>query len=151
VAHASFQDRVILALNPPAEPEGGVAPLTGTFVRPPMKSGGPPKAPPAPEGVGTADATPVWLQLQQELDRQRARPGRIRVPSREEVLARLGEDHPGARQAGIVWSRVAYGYQPELTQTWFDCGNAFREEAGFTPVFANAIFWVVTRSLNCFY
>jgi hypothetical protein len=89
--------------------------------------------------------------LQQSLDKQRARAGRIRVPSREEVLARIGEKHPAAWQADILWSRVCYGFQPELTDAWFECANAFRQEAPLDRVFQNSIFWVVTQSLQCFY
>lgn len=150
LAHASFQDRILLALDPPVEPAEGIPPLSGRFARVALKTSAHPAAP-APESLPAAEATPDWQQLQRELDRQRQRPGRIRVPSVEEVMQRLGKDHPGAWQAGIVWSRVAYGYQPELTDGFFDCVNAFRQESNLGPVFSNALFWVATRSLQCFY
>jgi hypothetical protein len=63
----------------------------------------------------------------------------------------MGADHPALWQLGIVWSRVAYGYQPELADAWFDTTGAFRAEAGLDPVFQNSVFWVVTESLRCFY
>jgi hypothetical protein len=73
------------------------------------------------------------------------------VPSREEVLKRIGENHPAAWQADILWSRVCYGHQPELTDAWFACAAAFRQEAGLDRVFEQCMFWVVTQSLQCFY
>jgi alkylhydroperoxidase family enzyme len=153
LAHASFQDRVLLALDAPTDPAGPPPPLAVRFNLPKPKApaGSPPKAkgPPLPP----AETPPAgdWLNLQQELDRQRARPGRIRVPSREEAVARIGKKHPGAWQMDILWSRVCYGYQPELTEAWFSCVSAFRQETTWDPVFSQSIFWVVTRSLKCFY
>jgi hypothetical protein len=74
------------------------------------------------------------------------------VPSREEMLKRLGnEKHPATWQAGILWSRVCYGHQPELTDAWFDCSGAFRQESDLDRLLPNTIFWVVTQSLQCFY
>jgi hypothetical protein len=79
------------------------------------------------------------------------------VPSREEVLTRIGDNHPAVWQAGILWSRVCYGFQPELTDAWFACAMAFRQELAkaepmvMDPIFQQSIFWVVTRSQQCFY
>jgi alkylhydroperoxidase family enzyme len=101
--------------------------------------------------AGQAAAGTAWLDLQKQMEVQRARVGRIRVPSRAEVLARLGENHPAAWQADILWSRVCYGFQPELTDAWFACTAAFRQEARLDRVFEQRIFWEVTRSLQCFY
>ncbi len=66
-------------------------------------------------------------------------------------MKRIGKDHPSAWQVGINWSRVCYGYQPELTEAWFDCSAPFRQEAHFSPVFQQSVFWVVTQTLQCFY
>jgi alkylhydroperoxidase family enzyme len=155
LAHASFQDRVILTLGVPAEQAGGVPPLAVHFARPPARERGPQKASPAPDKpagpVRGAEVSPEWLRLRHGLENQRARAGRIRVPSREEVLKRIGRDHPAAWQGGIVWSRVCYGYQPELTQAWFDCSGAFRKETDLSSDLKNAIFWVVTQANQCFY
>lgn len=155
LAHASFQDRVLLALNPPAEPGGPLPPLTVSFARPKAKSSAKPAgtakvAAPA-DGAKNPAGQADWLSLQQELEKQRGRAGRIRVPSRDEVLRRIGEKHPGAWQVDILWSRVCYGHQPELTDAWFSCVSGFRQETEWDPVFSQSIFWVVTRSLKCFY
>lgn len=148
VAHASFQDRVLLALNVSPEPGGVPPPVAAKFGRPK-----PPAAvkPSDPKPSETADPTDRWEKTRKRLDEQKERPGRIAVPSEEFVARRMGKDHPGLWQNGIVWSRVCYGHQPELTDAWFDCSGAFRQEAQPDPQFTNAVFWTVTDSLNCFY
>jgi alkylhydroperoxidase family enzyme len=156
VAHASFQDRILLALAVEPEAGGVPPPVTARFARPqpkapPARPARPPEPPSAPPTADRPTVTDDWLRLQQGLDEQRKRPGRIRVPAREEVVRRLGENHPALWQAGIVWSRIAYGYQPELTDAWFDCSAAFRQESTLDPLFQNSVFWVVTDSLRCFY
>src|SRR5262249_55064116 len=120
VAHASFQDRLFLAINVQAEPDGPLPPLTVTFARPEPKAPAHGTAPPA-RAAATKGAVPgpEWLGLQERLNAQRARAGRIRVPSREEVLKRIGANHPAVWQTDIRWSRVCYGFQPELTDAWF--------------------------------
>ncbi|PWT88429.1 MAG: hypothetical protein C5B56_08755 [Proteobacteria bacterium] len=152
LAHASFQDRLFLAAGVQVESDG-VPPLSVTFAKPEPKvavHGASLTTGVTPERAG-APLSSDWMALQERLDQQRQREGRIRIPSREEVLKRLGEHHPGAWQAGILWSRVCYGYQPELTDAWFACAMAFRQESKLDRIFEQSIFWVVTRSLQCFY
>jgi hypothetical protein len=154
LAHASFQDRVFLALDLHEEPAGPLPPLLVKFGQPKQEPPKPGAAAKAAKPSGPAAATPpaVWLELQQGLDKQRARAGRIRVPSREEVVKRIGADkHPALWQSDILWSRVAYGYQPELTDAWFATTTAFQQEAGMDRVFASSLFWVITHSVQCFY
>lgn len=153
VAHASFQDRVLLALRVEPEAGGVPPPVAVQFDRPKAK---PPAHPPA-AGTGTPPAAAAaappdhWLKTRDGLESQRRRPGRIAVPPPEAVAKRMGAGHPGLWQNGILWSRVCYGHQPELTDAWFDTANAFRQESGMDPVFSNAVFWTVTDSLRCFY
>ena len=155
VAHASFQDRVFLALAVEPEADGVPPPVAARFARPkPPAPPPPPKDQPpaaAPVAPPPTPATAEWLDLQKGLADQKQRPGRIRVPSVEFVHRRLGPDHPALWQAGIIWSRVAYGYQPELTTAWFDTAAAFGTESAIDPGFRNVVFWVVTESLRCFY
>jgi alkylhydroperoxidase family enzyme len=156
LAHASFQDRILLALNAQETGRGVPPPVTVRFGRPQPKNAAPqpdtskPASGPTDAGGGLG-AGNRWLELEDRREKQKLRAARIRVPSRDEVLRRLGKSHPAAWQAGIVWSRVCYGYQPELTDAWFDCAGAFRQEADFDRVFSDEIFWVVTESLQCFY
>jgi hypothetical protein len=121
-------------------------PNAATPTHPPARAAGE-----TASGVKPAPASPDWLGLQHGLESQRARVGRIRVPSREEMLQRIGENHPAAWQADILWSRVCYTWQPELTEAWFACVAAFRQESRLDRVFQQCLFWVVTRSLQCFY
>jgi alkylhydroperoxidase family enzyme len=156
LAHATFQDRLLLALRAPTEPEGGVPPVTVQFARPQPKEAPPGGAPPGatPKPVSDKEGpppSPEWLGLREKLDKQRARAGRIQAPSPDRVLKRLGEKHPAAWQTAIVWSRVCYGYQPELTDAWFECTGAFRRESNLDPLVQTSIFWVVTESIECFY
>lgn len=152
MAHASFQDRMLLALNAPVEPEP-LPPIARTFTLP--KPAGPPGAAAKRDDVLPGDAAkrsgPSWLDLQTNLEKQRAREGRIRVPSTEEVIKRLGANHPAAWQSGILWSRVCYGFQPELTDAWFNTVSAFRQETALDRIFSQCLFWVVTDSIQCFY
>jgi alkylhydroperoxidase family enzyme len=156
LAHASFQDRIFLAANVRAEPGESLPPLTVQFAKPPAK----PSHGTSPVAAKAAQSTAgeigdggsgEWIALQEGVNRQKARPGRIRVPSKEEVRKRLGDGHPGLWQADINWARVCYGNQPELTDAWFACAAAFRQEAGFDSIFQLSLFWIVTRSLQCFY
>jgi hypothetical protein len=64
---------------------------------------------------------------------------------------RLGDQHSAKWQSGILWSRVCYGFQPELSDAWFASVNAFRQETKLDRVFQQCVFWVVTQSLQCYY
>ncbi len=154
LAHASFQDRLFLATNVQVEVGGPLPPSMVSFAKPSLSAGGNPpsalraKFESSPQG---AKAPTEWLGLQRGLESQKARPGRIGVPSKAEMHKRLGDGHPGMWQSDINWSRVCYTHQPELTQAWFDCASAFRQEAKLDRTLEQSLFWIVTRSLKCFY
>ena len=150
LAHASYQDRIFLAFGTP--PETTVPPPVSTRFRLPRA------ALPAThstshrgEPAEVTNVTKEWVRLRDQLAKQKERAGRIRIPSRAEVLEHLGVDHPLAWQAGIAWSRACFTYQPELTDAWFACTASFRQETSLDPVFTSSVFWVVTDALNCFY
>ena len=116
----------------------------------------------APEGapghaVEKTIGDPEWKTfdfdaLQRQMDGQRQRSPRIDVPSWDDVQKRLPEGYPRPKQPlGIRWSLVCLGYQPELAAGWGACTRAFGEEAKQDRVFEESLFWVVTRSLQCFY
>jgi hypothetical protein len=116
----------------------------------------PRKLPSTPRGPRPASriTDAEWLAfdfaaLQKKLVGQRAREPRIRVPSWAEF--RRENPNPPASPLRIKWSLVCSGYQPKLGQGWSTCTRAFGEEAGQNRVFEELLFWVVTRSLNCFY
>lgn len=158
IAAANFQDRLVLALGLRLEPGEPLAPVDVRFAK-----GGPnPEVPKRviPDGVKPSVPThvndPEWMEfdfrgLQERLTGQRDRPGRIRVPSWDEVLARLPSDAPNKRPVRIQWSLVCMGYQPELALAWSACTRAFGEEARQDRVFEESLFWVVTRQIHCFY
>ncbi|MBX9623366.1 MAG: hypothetical protein K2X82_06090 [Gemmataceae bacterium] len=155
VAHASFQDRLFLALAVEPEAGGVPPPVAARFARPKPPAPPPPaKDQPAPAATAAPPPAPSsaeWLDLRKGLEGQKLRPGRIRVPSVAAVHAKLGPDNPALWQAGIIWSRVAYGYQPELTTAWFDASAAAGRESALDPAFRNVVFWQVTEALKCFY
>ena len=43
------------------------------------------------------------------------------------------------------------GYQPELAAAWSACTRAFGQEAKQDRVFEESLFWIVTRTIHCFY
>jgi alkylhydroperoxidase family enzyme len=51
----------------------------------------------------------------------------------------------------IRWSLLVSGRQPRLGPAWIKCLRIFEEEARQDRVFEESLFWVVTRSLRCFY
>ena len=80
--------------------------------------------------------------LGQTYHRHRARP--------DEVRKHLPGSDP-KNPLRIKWSLVCLGYQPELARGWGACTRAFAEESKQDRVFEESLFWVVTRTLNCFY
>jgi alkylhydroperoxidase family enzyme len=156
LAYANFQDRLVLALGLPPE-EGSPPPLEVRF----KKQGGaeaPPRQP--PDGKlpplrlvreGEVEWSPLnYSQLKKQMDGQRDRKGRIAVPNWEDVRKSLPGGGP-KEPVRIRWSLVCVGYQPELALGWSACTRAFAREAAQDRVFEESLFWVVTRSLDCFY
>ncbi len=145
VAYASFQDRLLLALDLPVEPGGPLPPLEVAFAPVPVGTSlaaprTPPPARPAalptPVTTRAAGGTDL-LTLQKEIEKQRTRRPRIRLPRRE----------PGA----IRWGLVCRTYQPELAAAWALCRRNFGAEANQDPVFEASVFWVVTQARESFY
>jgi alkylhydroperoxidase family enzyme len=146
LAHAGFQDRLLLALDVPPDDGGALGPLEVQFAERPLGAvvarplEAPPPAPAAAPAAAPPD--PAWTGLdapglQQALEHQRARRSRIALPG----------DRPGQ----VHWGLVCRAYQPELAAAWSACMHAFAAEAEQDPVFEQSLFWVVTASLHCFY
>lgn len=160
LAYANYQDRLLLTLGLPVEDDGPMPPVVVRFARdgpaPPVPARvapAPGKAPPVPERIDD----PEWLAvdfagLREGLDTQMARTGRIRVPTFEEVLDRLPQGYPTPKNPiRIKWTLVCMGYQPEMAAAWSACTRAFGQEANQDRVFEESLFWVVTRTIHCFY
>jgi alkylhydroperoxidase family enzyme len=159
LAYANFQDRLLLTLGLNVEEGGPLPPMAVEFQRP--WSGGAE----APERVAPKSANgskpslasdPEWSKvdytsLQKLVADQRARQPRIPVPTFESVKKYLPPTYPKDHELKIRWSLVCLGYQPELASAWSNCTRSFAEEAQQDRVFEESLFWVVTRSLQCFY
>ena len=161
IAHANFQDRLLLALGTVAELGGSLPPLEARFAKV-GKEGGvavpervlpdPASTPPVPEQIDD----PEWrtldiAALQRHLDTQRLREGRIRVPTWDEVAGSIPEDERPTHPVRILWTLVCRGYQPELASAWSACTRAFAEESKQERVFEESVFWIITRTIHCFY
>jgi hypothetical protein len=156
LAWSNFQDRLVLALGLEPGPDAAAPPLEVRF-RKDSAVEAPPRIPPTekvglPERVGDAQ----WLSmsfadLQKHLEAQRNRPARIRVPPTGQGKGQPAPDGKPVRRSAVVWGQVCAGYQPELAAGWSACMSAFRAEAKQDRIFQNCLFWVVTRTQNCFY
>jgi alkylhydroperoxidase family enzyme len=160
LAYANFQDRLLLALDLPLETAGPLPPLEVFFdsdkpapsvpTRNRLKHG---PARPVPQRIDDSD----WLaldidELKRNLDIQKTNLGRIRVPPFEEVRKGLPASYPVPKDpVRIRWTLACMGYQPELAIAWSACTRAFAEEAKQDRVFEESLFWVVTRTIHCFY
>jgi hypothetical protein len=157
LAYASFQDRLLLSLGLASDEAS--PPLEVRFAR---KKGDIPQAlrkEPQEKNVGAelfATLSPEWsalnyADLKGRLEKQKERASRIRVPEPEAVRKLIPQDLAPKKPLRIRWSLVCMGYQPELAAGWSACTRAFRSEAKRDRVLEESIFWVVTRTLHCFY
>lgn len=168
-AYANFQDRLLLALGVDVESGGPLPPLKVTFRKPTPstdkgdKAREPPRrklSPPAkhPPALPTRVEDPEWTAisfeaLRKRLANQKARPrARITIPTWETVRDNLPPSMPRPKKpVRIQWSLLNYGYQPRLTAAWLGGLRAFRGESDLSVIQQESMFWVVTRSLQCFY
>ncbi len=159
-AFANFQDRILLGLGIREEPGGPAAPLeVRATAEAPLTA--PPRTPPdaarAAATVVAGDGAAVratWKErtfeeIRAALDAQRARKPRIADPDSVR-LARL--PRPVRPRLGrIAWGTVSVGYQPNLVIPWSQMRGAFEQESKIDEAFASTVFWVVTRTNDCFY
>jgi alkylhydroperoxidase family enzyme len=166
MAYSNFQDRLLLCLGSPLEP-GGPLPAVEVFVSPAPESGPPRRrlgqASPLtnPTGNDLVEDDLEWIsvtygELQERLERQRGKTSRVPEPKYDEIYrlwpAGIAKAEP--RPTRIIWNLVCSGYQPEMASAWMACGRgpaAASEKTRLDPIFANTLFWVITRSLNCTY
>ncbi len=164
MAYSNFLDRLVLALGVPVEEGGPLPPQLYGFQGPSAANrvtAAPRPEFPALDDDGSLDMAaafgPDWTSvpfedLQQAMLNQQERQPRISVPDWETVLQRLPEGlYPKDRPMKVKWSLVVLGHQPELGPAWMRCLRTFGAESKFDRVFEESIFWVVTRSLQCFY
>jgi hypothetical protein len=172
-AYANFQDRLLLALGVAVEPDGPLPPVKVRFRKAapaaqdrggshdkskvvPKRKISPPAEHPPPLPAVLDD--PEWTAISFETLRDRLthqterRQARIPIPDWQRVRAKLPAGVPVPdRPMRIQWSLLNYGYQPRLTAAWIAGLRAFRQESDLDLVQQESMFWVVTRSLQCFY
>ncbi len=162
LAYANFQDRLVTALGLPVEAGGPLLPLDVQFAPPPAdQKPQPAERPPLPETTPVDApqkiADPEWTaltfaELQGRMEAQRARTSRVSIPRWEDFSAALDPKlFPPDRPTRIKWSLVVVGHQPRLGAAWINCLRTFAREANQDRIFEETLFWVVTRSLECFY
>jgi alkylhydroperoxidase family enzyme len=159
IAYANFQNRLFLALGIEVEPGGPLPPLDlQLHPEERTKIATPPRPPWEDLQKATTPAgaivRPDWgertlADLEKALDQQKKRKARVPLPD----PSRLAKLPPEVKEQAskVVWSNVSMGYQPLLTKAWFDCMRTFQKESNLDRVFANSVFWVITRSTECFY
>jgi hypothetical protein len=162
MAYANFQDRLLTTLGVAVEPDGPLAPLEVQFAAPPSDQKPEPAARPSLPETAPTDAPekitdPEWraltfVQLQELMEAQRSRAPRVSVPLWESLRSELDPRlYPPDKPTRIKWSLVVLGHQPRLGSAWIQCLRTFGREANQDRVFEETLFWVITRSLQCFY
>jgi len=162
MAYANFQDRLLLTLGLQVESDGPLPPLEVQFAAPapdqkPEPAARPewPETPPgdSPQMVDDPDWKSLdFGKLQGLMELQRIRKTRVSIPAWESFSGQLDPKlYPPDKPTRIRWSLVVVGHQPRLGPAWINCLRTFAREANQDRVFEESLFWVITRSLQCFY
>ena len=159
-AYGNFQDRIVLGLGLPVEPNGPLPPLDVKFA--PTAFQATPVLPAQPDvprlltsGETVVERDPEWSQLsfdelQSRLERQRDRTPRLPIPAWEEVKKNL-PPALASRPTRIRWNLVCSGYVPELAIPWSVSTRTMWAEAKPNRVFEESLFWIQTRAIRCNY
>lgn len=156
VAFANFHNRLILGLgvrgeSPIAEPVPGPFDLGSAQFKAPAR----PPWSDLKRAKGDGIAVRVeWSAkefdaLTSALEKQKDRKLRVPLPDRSRFEKLAPREREQAEK--ILWNTISSGYQPELTRAWFAPLSTFYEEAKVDRIFTNSMFWVVTRTNDCFY
>jgi alkylhydroperoxidase family enzyme len=168
IAYANFLYRMAQALALPVEAGGALAPLKVQFAKPAHDTVIGSDVVPAPRPAASSTVAgpgepnpkvtdPEWTRfpfdlLQQKLEGQRDRKPRVSIPTWEEFRQVLPESlYPRSKPLRIRWSLLVSGRQPKLGPAWIKTTRTFGSESQQDRVFEETLFWVVTRSLRCFY
>ena len=155
VAYANFHNRVVLGLGAAGDP---VPPVEAKFPPERLAKVPTPARPPWDDlKAVTAGGLSVRVEwgkadaddLKQTLERQKERPLRIPLPDSARIQSLPTREREQAER--VIWTRVSSGYQPEMPRVWFAALYTFYDEAKPDRVFTNSVFWVVTRTNDCFY
>jgi alkylhydroperoxidase family enzyme len=155
VAYANFHNRIVLGLGADGKP---VPPVDVKFDPDKLTKMKTPARPPWDDlKEVTADGLSFnieWGKTSHEelnltLEKQKERKLRIPLPDASRLAKLPPREKDGAEK--IRWNTVSSGYQPEMPRAWFAALYAYYEEAKVDRVFTNSVFWVVTRTNECFY
>ncbi len=159
LAWANFQNRIILGFGVQVEPDGPLPPLDPILDKGNLARVVAPKRPPWKEVQQTRMSLtsllrPDWqdesgAEPARAVELQKARKPRVPMPDPGRFAALPPEIK--AQATKIVWTNISMGYQPLLTQSWFETMQIFQQEADLDKVFRNSMFWIITRSNQCFY
>lgn len=157
VAYANFHNRLLLGLGVKEDPKQIAPPVATKFDLDATKLQAPARPPwDDLKSVSTSrlsvrvDWTKSgWDELNASQEKQKERHLRIPLPDKSAYEGLTQREKDGA--AKILWNTVSMGYQPEMTRAWFAALYAFYDEAKPDRVFTNSMFWVVTRTNDCFY
>jgi hypothetical protein len=156
VAYANFHNRIVLALG--VKGEGIIAdPVALKFDLDAAKVKAPDRPPwddlkQVKEGglsVRVEWGRDGFDELNAAMEKQKERKPRMPLPDKSVYDKLTPREQESSRK--ILWNTVSMGYQPELTRAWFAVLYTFYEEAKVDRVFTNSVFWVVTRTNDCFY
>jgi hypothetical protein len=155
VAYANFHNRVVLGLGAAGDP---VPPVDARFAPERLVKVPTPARPPWDDLKGvTAGGLSVrvdWVKADADandraMEKQKQRKMRIPLPDPSRIRTLPPKEREQAER--VVWTAVSSGYQPEMPRAWFAAMYAFYDEAKVDRVFTNSVFWVVTRTNDCFY
>lgn len=159
-AYGNFQDRILLGLNLPLDAEGPMAPVQVEFAEsafqmapfvPATSESAAIKAPGKTVVPEESDWSQVsYEELQARLEKQRNKPGRLPIPSWDQVKENL-PPAMAAKPTRIIWNLVCSGYVPELAIPWSISTRTMWAEAHGDRVFEESLFWIQTRSIDCNY
>lgn len=155
VAYSNFHNRIVLGLGADGE---AVPPVDVKFDPDKLTKLPTPVRPPWDDlKAVTADGLSIRIEwgttsheeLHQTLENQKERKLRIPLPDPTRLAKLPPKEKEGAEK--ILWNTVSSGYQPEMPRAWFAALYTYYEEAKVDRVFTNSVFWVVTRTNECFY
>jgi hypothetical protein len=155
VAYANFHNRIVLGLGAAGS---AVPPVDAKFdperlakvsapIRPPWDDLKSVKAAGLSVRVDWSKAGTNELNL--ALEKQKGRKLRIPLPDPSRITELPTKEREQAER--VVWTNVSSGYQPEMPRKWFAALYTYYDEAKVDRVFTNSVFWVVTRTNDCFY
>lgn len=163
LAYANFQDRLFLCLGDSGESAAPLPPTEIVFDKAHFAASttAPPPRPASTEAVlpekpfGADD--PEWGaegydELKKRMEEQCAKPTRLPIPDWETCAKNLPEGLI-SRPNKITWYRIVFGYAAELAVPFeYFMRTTAAEAAGkWDRLFANSLFWVTTKAIDCPY